>query len=797
MDDFILRILNISVLNPYDMNRIERGLPVRLVLWLLCIICPGIVFAMTVRGVVTDPDNRPLEFANITLYNMTDTAFVGGCISDVDGKFMIEIDSDENLFFKCSYIGYEPFINIASPENSEFNIILNPESHSLQEVTVSANIPQSRLTASGLITNVANTMLSTLGTADDVLDYIPLVVKDGMSYSVFGHGKPIFYINGRKMRDPYELVRIPSGDIISIEVITNPGAQYPASTASVIKIKTRLPVGEGLGGTLVSEYRQGHRSTFNELMSLNYRKEGLDIFAQFSFAKVTSQEVNDSYMKIETDRTWEHHAAERISSLSKRLSSTVGANYVFNPKHSAGVRYTFNAMPQSRITGVRNSESFENGILDDRISSNITIDNDNSPSHLVNAYYIGTVNSIGINFNVDYVDQRSGSSFLNEEASELGQSRLVSSESMVRSRLVASKLFFEIPLLDGNLTIGAEYSYTDRHDNYDNKENLVKNSNTHLTNTNVAPFLEYSRKFPFGNTSIGVRFEHLDFDYYENGLHIDGQSRSFNHIYPSIAWSKRFGVFQVQSAYNLYTSHPSYSELSGNVTYANRYQYQTGNPYLKSGINHNVSFTAMWNYVVLNAGYDDKRDAIMQSMYVSEDDPSVSVLTYENVPSVKSAFAYLSIRPTFGIYRPQLMLSFTKQWFSMESMGQRVSLGHPLYAVRLNNIFMLPCDWMINVVGAIGSKASVQNHTERRLSGGCSAVVYKWFLKKSLQVSITANDIFNTQKNDIDYYLNCAQGWQYSHSDSRKVIVALRYNFNTSKSKYRGQGAGQSEKDRL
>lgn len=83
------------------------------------------------------------------------------------------------------------------------------------------------------------------------------------------------------------------------------------------------------------------------------------------------------------------------------------------------------------------------------------------------------------------------------------------------------------------------------------------------------------------------------------------------------------------------------------------------------------------------------------------------------------------------------------------------------------------------------------------LSGGCSAVVYKWFFKKSLQVSVTANDIFNTQKNDIGYYLNCAQGWQYSHSDSRKVIVALRYNFNTSKSKYRGQGAGQSEKDRL
>lgn len=769
----------------------------RFVICLLSIISPGIVFAMTVRGNVTDRDKRPLEFANIALYSTADTTFVNGGITDVEGNFIIEVDGESPLFLKCSYIGYEPFIDIASPEKCEFNITMISGSHDLQEVTVIAKVPQSRLTASGLITNVANTMLSTLGTADDVLDYIPLVVKDGMSYSVFGHGTPIFYINGRKMRDPYELVRIPSGDIISIEVITNPGAQYPASTSSVIKIKTRLPVGEGWSGTFVSEYRQGHRPTFNDLVSLNYRKEGLDIFAQFSFAKATSQDVNDSYMMIKTDRTWKHYASEDINNLSKRLSFTAGTNYVFNARHSAGIRYTFNTVPESSVSGVRNSESYENGILADRIRSYITIGNDNSPSHLVNAYYIGTINSIGINLNVDYLSRQSGSSLLNEEASELGQSRMVTSESMVKSRLIASKLFFEIPFLDGNLAVGAECSYTDRHDNYDNKENLVKNGNTHLINTNVAPFLEYTRKFSFGNTSIGVRFEHLDFDYYENGRRIDGQSRRFNHIYPSVAWSHRFGEFQVQSAYNLYTSHPSYSELSGNVTYANRYQHQTGNPYLKSGVNHNVSVTAMWNYVTLNAGYDDKRDAIMQYMYVSDDEPSVSILTYENVPSIKSAFAYLSIRPVFGVYRPQLMLSFTKQWFSMESVGRRVSLERPLYAVRLNNILMLPCDWMLNIVGAIGSKASVQNHTERRLSVGCSAVVYKWFFKKSLQVSVAVNDIFHTTKYDIDYYLNCARGWQYSYSDSRRFVVGLRYNFNAAKSKYRGQGAGQSEKDRL
>lgn len=778
------------------MNRISHSV-VFLLFTGLFLALPYHLLSMTVTGNVKDVENRPLEFANITLYNMTDTAFVEGGISDVDGNFRIEVDGDDNLFLKCSYIGYEPYIAMASAESCHFNIVMNPESHSLKEVTVTANAPQSSLTPSGLITNVANTRLSTLGTADDVLEYIPLVTKDGMSYNVFGHGKPIIYINGRKMRDPYELLRIQSRDVVSIEVITNPGAQYPASTSSVIKIKTRLPVGEGLGGTFASEYNQGHKSSFYEMGSLNYRKGGLDIFAQISFTKTTSQKVNESYMKIVTDRVWEHSASENIPNLKKRLSSTVGANYIFNPDHSAGIRYTLNTMPKSSMKGTRESESSENGILADRILSNITIDGNNSPQHLLNAYYIGKINSVGVNLNVDYVNQRSGSSLMNIETSELGQSRQVNSESDIKNQLIAAKLVVEIPIFDGNLAIGTEYSYTDRHDNYINRENYVKSSATHLTNTNLAPFVEYSRRFPFGNTSIGLRFEHLDFDYYEDGRHIDEQSRRYNHFYPSIAWSKKFGEFQVQSAYNLYTSHPSYSELSGNVTYANRYQYQTGNPYLKSGVNHNVSFTAMWNYVILNAGYDDKRNAIMQSMYVSKANPSVSVLTYENVPSIKSVFAYLSIRPTFGIYRPQLMLSYTKQWFSMESIGKRVSLEHPLYAIRLNNILMLPHDWMLNIVGSIGTKASAQNHTERRLSGGCSAVVYKWFLKKSLQVRVAANDIFHTQKDDIDYYLNCARGWQYSHADSRKVIIALRYNFNATKSKYRGQGAGQTEKDRL
>jgi hypothetical protein len=55
-----------------------------------------------------------------------------------------------------------------------------------------------------------------------------LLASNG-SYEVFGRGAPIIYINGRLLHDQTELDRIKSEDIVSVELITNPGARYAAS----------------------------------------------------------------------------------------------------------------------------------------------------------------------------------------------------------------------------------------------------------------------------------------------------------------------------------------------------------------------------------------------------------------------------------------------------------------------------------------------------------------------------------------------------------------------------------------
>ena len=43
---------------------------------------------------------------------------------------------------------------------------------------------------------------------------------------VLGHGVPVIYINGRKIRDQGELERLRADDILSAEVITTPGVEY-------------------------------------------------------------------------------------------------------------------------------------------------------------------------------------------------------------------------------------------------------------------------------------------------------------------------------------------------------------------------------------------------------------------------------------------------------------------------------------------------------------------------------------------------------------------------------------------
>ena len=83
-----------------------------------------------------------------------------------------------------------------------------------------------------------------------------------------------------------------------------------------------------------------------------------------------------------------------------------------------------------------------------------------------------------------------------------------------------------------------------RQDDYVNPEGYVPTSFSELKEQNISPFLEYSRNTPIGQLSVGGRYEWVNFDYYEDGKYMEGQSRNFSNFFPSVSLGSEIGGVQ-------------------------------------------------------------------------------------------------------------------------------------------------------------------------------------------------------------------------------------------------------------
>jgi len=76
-----------------------------------------------------------------------------------------------------------------------------------------------------------------------------------------------------------------------------------------------------------------------------------------------------------------------------------------------------------------------------------------------------------------------------------------------------------------------------------------------------------------------------------------------------------------------------------------------------------------------------------------------------------------------------------------------------------------------------------------------NASLYKGFLNDKLTVQFQASNILNPKQIATVYSgIRVMQNTQAMH---RQVSLTLRYKFNTTRSKYKGTGAGESQKNRM
>lgn len=758
-------------------------------------------FAKIYTGRVTDQKGTPVEFANVMLLSKADSTFISGGMTDKNGHFSIdEMGFSKPLLLKVSSVGYTSLYKDDVQENMG-TLQLTNDTQLLKGITVKGELPQTLLKGNALVTNIQGTVLEKIGTANDVLSHIPGLTKLGDGYTVLGKGEPLIYINGRKMRNKNELDRLSSEDIKHVELITNPGAEYDASANAVVKITTNRKAGDGFGFNYRQVLNQGYQFNHNEMLDMNYRKSGLDVFASLFYGQynVGQKQRNDNF----TQDAGPLHTKESLFIInhSDYVEGSAGFNYDFNDKQAIGATYT--GSKATRNNGGWNDymEVWRAGKLTDNLHNISDFQYHKVPTHTLNTYYSGTFGKVNLEWNGDLYFSKDGRDQKADEISEhASDSRTINTSTSSDSKLYATKLVATCPLWKGSFQAGSEYTNTTRTNSYTivgNATNLPDNTSNKIKESNIAGFITYNVAIHKVQLNGGLRFEHVTSDYYEKGQYVPEQSRNYNNLFPSFSVNFPIDKVQFSLSYSVKTLRPSYVALSSEVQYNSRFSYQSGNPLLRPTDIHDITGLLSWKWIQLTASWRYKKNMFYQSIPSYNDNPEIVLYTFSNLPHSQQTRIALDLSPKFGLWEPQLSLTYLKQYFHITDRGYERKYNSPIGIFTFNNAFQLPAGWIFRVDMEYITAGNSTGASYWRPSKYVNVSLYKSFFHDRLSFNLQGNDLFAGNIRQIRNLYGSRNFFVWNYSYSREVRLTIRYKFNPAKSKYKGTGAGDTEKSRL
>ena len=745
-----------------------------------------------VRGTIYGDRNEPLAYANVILLAAADSAFITGCVTAEDGSFILPGNNEKKHLLKVTYIGYQPLTLPCQPEN---DIHLQPDAQMLKEVTVTASRPLMERKNGAFVANVAGTPLSMLGSASDMIGHLPFVTGSDGNYTVIGRGKPEIYINGRKVRDTSELNQLQANEILSAEIVTTPGARYSSNVSSVIRLRTIRKRGQGLSANAYADYTQGHSAKGKQGASLNYRTGGLDIFVKGHFNESDTYSTSHTQLQLNTSSEWKSISDNVNRAHDANFNGEVGFNYEPDDHQSFGIRY----VPK---TGLGDQELYSQGetvmLRDgeevDRLTSDSHGRKHTNWNHTVNGYYNGTFGKWNIDFNADYLYGRSGGG---QKVDNNGETD-ASSDSEVKNRLYAAKLVITAPLGQGKLSFGTEETFTERHDIF-KQSGFSNDADNRIKQSIASAFADYSIELGQFNLTAGLRYEYQKTDYYESDIYKEEKSPSYHDLIPIVSIFYKKEDWNIGLSYRMMKLNPSYSMLSSTISYQSKYQYHNGNPELEPQKHNAFSLEGGWKWINASLYFDHARN--MYTTYAKPYDdakhPGVVLWTMASIPNSYAYGGALVLSPKFGWWQPQ----FTASLFWFQSNARSLNIQPLWNEVQpdfiLNNSFTLPRGWFLNIKGRLAFGAK-QSYAIKKTEGTVDAQLTKSFLKdRALRVSLVANDIFRTGTYHFRVYGDRTYNEFENYADKQRFGIRLNYQFNATKNKYKGKGAGESEKGRL
>ncbi len=755
-----------------------------------------------VIGRIVDENGHPIEFANISLHHATDapdndkkSTYLNGGVSNENGDFVIPCQT-RRVMLRVSYIGYKTVERTISVGEIG-TITLRPETYMMNGVEIKGEIPQYKAAQGGLTVDVQHSILHDIGTADDLLSMMPLVKNINGKYEVLAKGEPEIYINNKKVRNPIELKQLKSVDIKSVDIITAPGAKYNAEVNAVIRIKTLKPQGEGLSLMVTSDtWKNNKWNNFDDL-TLKYRTGGLEAFANVALDNGHYSNDQDLCQELHIRKDFfSVHADLPVRSRWTQLQYKAGLSYDFNTDHSLGLSFSSQKIFDDKFKSDMKQNYLKNGAFYGDVVLKTDIDELDKPVWELNTYYVGKVGKLDIDLNATML-QRKTESHLNQQelSKELGD-RTITTLNNDDRRMVAGKLVLTYPVWKGMLSGGSEATSTQSEGRNVNQEGIIPEADNEMKEKNIAGFAEYEFQLGQWRLNAGLRFEHVKADYYSFGEWQQEPSRTYNDWFPnlSVAWQK--DKWSAQLSYNKRITRPPYRMLESMIVYDSRMFYEGGNPLLRPSVRQSIDLNLTYSWLTFVAGFTRENDLFTHIGRVYDEEKEIAIFQPVNFDHQDRVYATLVASPKLDFWQPNLTLHYYQQMFDAESYGAPKKLNKPEFSFDLKNWFVVN-PTMKALVQASYTGSNHWGFMYRGSNFAVNARLQKSFLKERLSCTLYANDIFRTSKSKMTTYYAIGLTDQDVYTYTQCVGLTLSYNFNVSRSKYKGTGAGNEERNRF
>lgn len=294
--------------------------------------------------VIDNQEKTTLEFATISIYTIDSTLVTGG-ITAADGSFSIEVKQG-SYFAVVQFISYrqKEITGIKIDSRNRIydvgNILLEPETTYLDEVSVSAEKSEMVIQLDKKVFNVGKDLSNTGKSALEIMDNIPSVTVDlngnislrgSQSLQILVDGKP----SGMVSAGNTDALRNMQGSMIErVEVITNPSARYEAEgMAGIINIVLKKDQQKGVNGSFQATV--GYPQEYSFGANVNFRREKINYFLNYNIRYNERPGGGSAYQEYtlpDTSYITRLNQDRLRTGLSNRLRG--GLDYYINPKNT-------------------------------------------------------------------------------------------------------------------------------------------------------------------------------------------------------------------------------------------------------------------------------------------------------------------------------------------------------------------------------------------------------------------------------------------------------------------------------